>query len=276
MSKEKVVFVLGSIMMVIASLTTVYAANYLYNSKEISFDNTGTGIQSDNVQGAVDELFDYLTDYTDLKNKLDTYIPNGTKSKFDDNILRMGIDNQDVNKGSIIAFYDSSQKQRGALQYSPTSDGMVLDGRNTTGTVGTGSVDIKGSTIKFNGKDVTSLSDLGTIKRHETNTVSLAKNTSKTIATVTLPEGLWLILGTVRYSSNADGRRYTEIQDSSTGAPQHYFGIDSIPAAEGNPTYGHVRDIVSLSESKTFNLVGWQNSGITLQADGRLYAIKLK
>ena len=72
MKKEKVVFVMALITIIISSIISVYAANYLYNSNEVEYDNTNKNISSTNVQGAIDELYTQANDYTELKNKIGT------------------------------------------------------------------------------------------------------------------------------------------------------------------------------------------------------------
>ena len=51
---------------------TTLATNYLFNSNEVSYDNTETGLHADEVQGAIDEVFQHATDYSELKNKIGT------------------------------------------------------------------------------------------------------------------------------------------------------------------------------------------------------------
>ena len=51
---------------------TTLATNYLFNSNEVSYDNTETGLHADEVQGAIDEVFQHATDYSELKTKIGT------------------------------------------------------------------------------------------------------------------------------------------------------------------------------------------------------------
>ena len=59
---------------------TTLATNYLFNSNEVSYDNTETGLHADEVQGAIDEVFQHATDYTDINNRL-TNIENNFLNK---------------------------------------------------------------------------------------------------------------------------------------------------------------------------------------------------
>ena len=58
---------------------TTLATNYLFNSNEVSYDNTISGIKQDNVQGAIDELYACTSNYaayntrlTNTENKIGT------------------------------------------------------------------------------------------------------------------------------------------------------------------------------------------------------------
>ena len=69
-NKERIVFFISLIMMIISSSISVYAANYLYSSSEVSFDNSSSGISSDNVQGAIDELYQDANDYSSINTRV--------------------------------------------------------------------------------------------------------------------------------------------------------------------------------------------------------------
>ena len=69
-NKEKIVFFISLIMMIISSSISVYAANYLYDSAEVSYDNNISGITSDNVQGAIDELYQDANDYSSIREMI--------------------------------------------------------------------------------------------------------------------------------------------------------------------------------------------------------------
>ena len=54
-------------LIIVAGIGTSYAlGEYLYNSDDVSYNNTNSGLQSTNVQGAVDELYQHATDYTNM------------------------------------------------------------------------------------------------------------------------------------------------------------------------------------------------------------------
>ena len=70
MKKERVVFIMALITIIISSIISVYAANYLYNSQDVEYDNIGKNITSTNVQGAIDELYAQANDYTQLNERI--------------------------------------------------------------------------------------------------------------------------------------------------------------------------------------------------------------
>ena len=71
-SKSQIMtIVLAGVVSTIMSLGTSYASNnYLYNSSDVSYDNTVSGITATDVQGAVDELYFHAVDYSEIKNKI--------------------------------------------------------------------------------------------------------------------------------------------------------------------------------------------------------------
>ena len=58
------------LIVLISSIGTSYAANFLFNSKDVRYDNATSGIKSDNVQGAIDELYGSATDYSTYNARL--------------------------------------------------------------------------------------------------------------------------------------------------------------------------------------------------------------
>ena len=50
----------------------VLATNYLFNSSEVQYDNTTSGINSDNVQDAIDELYADANNYAAYNTRLTT------------------------------------------------------------------------------------------------------------------------------------------------------------------------------------------------------------
>ena len=57
LSKPKISFVIGTILGMILTATGVYAAT-TFNSKSVFYDNTNSSLSSENVQDALDELYE--------------------------------------------------------------------------------------------------------------------------------------------------------------------------------------------------------------------------
>ena len=72
-TKDRIIFIIiVSIIVIILSSVTTYATSYLYNSSDVSYDNETSQIESDNVQGAIDELYTQATNYNDLNTRVTT------------------------------------------------------------------------------------------------------------------------------------------------------------------------------------------------------------
>ena len=223
MSKEKIVFIISTVMMVVASITTVFAANYLYNSNEVSYDNTNSGLESDNVQGAIDELYGHATDYTSIASRVSTL--------------------------------------EGNFQISA------------------GTVNITGNPVKINNTDVSFLSSIGTRQMVSPENLSIATSTVKSIGYIDLTPGTWILMGVVRFDANATGRRYASFSttlDPSTSGAMSIISQDITPAVEGFQTFLHIFEGVTYTSNTRIYINGWQNSGSSLTAAARIYAIKVK
>ena len=70
MRKERIIFILGLFMMFVSTVVSVYATACLYNSEDVGYDNTNSGLQASNVQGSLDELYLHCTDYTEIREMI--------------------------------------------------------------------------------------------------------------------------------------------------------------------------------------------------------------
>ena len=62
---------IGIVMICIfCSYLTTIATNYIFDSSDVRFDNTGTSLESVNVQDAIDETFHHVTDYNEIKTTI--------------------------------------------------------------------------------------------------------------------------------------------------------------------------------------------------------------
>lgn len=55
--KSNIKLIIGILIGMVLSITTVYAATILFASNQVSYDNTTSGLSSTNVQDALDELY---------------------------------------------------------------------------------------------------------------------------------------------------------------------------------------------------------------------------
>ena len=71
--KEKIIFIISiTLIMSVVSAVTSYAvsSSYFYTGTDVGFDGTKSGVESDNVQGAIDELRARATDYNSIKEEI--------------------------------------------------------------------------------------------------------------------------------------------------------------------------------------------------------------
>ena len=71
LTKDRIMFLIFATLIIsLASGLTTYATSYLYDSNEVSYNNTSSGISSDNVQGAIDELYEEANNYSNLRSMI--------------------------------------------------------------------------------------------------------------------------------------------------------------------------------------------------------------
>lgn len=76
-NKSNVKYILGIVIsIIVSSIISVTAAGTLFDSNEVVYDNSNSGLNSSTVKGAIDELYAAATNYTQLDNRLST-IENG-------------------------------------------------------------------------------------------------------------------------------------------------------------------------------------------------------
>ena len=110
-----------------------------------------------------------------------------------------------------------------------------------------------------------------------TDTVSLTSGSWKTVATITLPRaGRWLIYFTVRFASNATGRRWALLstsQNSNSNISVQFS--DERPATSGDYTFLKAIDCQATTGSTTYYVNAWQNSGGNLTCLARISALRI-
>lgn len=107
--------------------------------------------------------------------------------------------------------------------------------------------------------------------------ISLASGATKTVGSITLSKGVWLLIGMAQFNSNATGRRkayFANASDSSTDLGAIYK--DTQRAVDGDATQcSVVAYYANTASSKTLYFVATQNSGSSITTTGRLMAIKI-
>ena len=74
--KGKIVFIIGLVMLFMSSILSASAATILYNSSDVSFDNTSSGLTATNVQDAIDELQTKANTFTSIQTDVDNLYNN--------------------------------------------------------------------------------------------------------------------------------------------------------------------------------------------------------
>ncbi len=124
---------------------------------------------------------------------------------------------------------------------------------------------------------LSSLANVGNTQVSEPNAVSVANSTWTSLASITLPGGVWLIIGKARFASNATGRRGVRISTSASGSEVGQLAVDSETAISGSETHVTCMWITSnLSSATSFYLHGWQNSGSALSTLPRIKAVRIR
>ena len=153
MKKIKIILILCIVMMFVSSIVSAMAVSaYLYNSNEVSYNNNASGITSNNVQGAIDELYEHATDYTTLNAKFDDKFRNNSASYFNGDWLEISSSSSAV-RG--IAISDLSGKARTTWRFDPINNTALIESRISGGSIGSGRLDIMGNPVMINGTDMT-------------------------------------------------------------------------------------------------------------------------
>ena len=120
------------------------------------------------------------------------------------------------------------------------------------------------------------LSGTGDYYKEDADTVSVSNSTWKDVASITLGVGIWLVWYTVRFASNATGRRQSLLSSgSNNGSALSIQFTDGTNAVNGAYTYLKGQDTRVVTSQTTFYLQAYQTSGSALNAVGRLYAIRI-
>lgn len=112
---------------------------------------------------------------------------------------------------------------------------------------------------------------------HSNSSTSLSSGTTlQELDNFTLTKGLWMTTVTVRYASNATGRRSANISNTSGGSAYNVRWGDTNTAVSGAYTYLHMASTLEVTAaSATFYINGYQNSGSALSTDVAWDAVRI-
>ena len=80
--KKNIRFIIIVVICITCSVLTTFATTTLFNSSEVYYNNTTSGIQADKVQGAIDELYACASNYAAYNQRL-----TAVESKFQGDLL---------------------------------------------------------------------------------------------------------------------------------------------------------------------------------------------
>ena len=132
MKKEKIIFIISLVMMLLATSISVYATSCLYNSSDVSYSPpSGSGLSA-NVQDSLTEVYGHCTDYTSMDTRV-----NALESRWVDYNNMLEIKGNSSGTGDVgIKIYDQNNKPRSGFNYNETVDSTVIASYDSTGTWG--------------------------------------------------------------------------------------------------------------------------------------------
>ena len=102
---------------------------------------------------------------------------------------------------------------------------------------------------------------LPAIGTSDASSKSVATNTNVNLGSISLTPGLWLIVVTARWSSNANGARQLWLSTTSTGDAKDYASMVSQRPVSGAITMMQLVVFASVSSNTTYYIVGKQTVG---------------
>ncbi len=112
-----------------------------------------------------------------------------------------------------------------------------------------------------------------TINSTESAGKTAASGTATKICSLTLPAGTWLIMAEMKYGTNTSGYRAMCVNTAVA-----WNSTDGV-LVSAPPTQGAIlrtATAYTLTSSKTYYMVAYQNSGSTLDCNGWMQAVRLK
>ena len=260
--RKNIVFIISLVIMSFSSFISVFAvSSYLYNSNEVSFNNSSSNsINSSNVQGAIDELYADAHNYEEMNTRVAAlegrYVDNpniyfkGT-SGYNASVITTGSD-----KDGGYTIEDANGKRRTYLYYHPSSDTTYLDAVDSSGSGVSGTLNLRGN-VKVNGRDISNLGGYTRGTLHATFTTTA--NTAFTAATLTIPAaGVYFIFAR------------TQAFSSTVVVGTNISKSDGTTLASSWGAYDRsIMTIQELSANTVLKFKVTTNSAVTFYADAR-------
>lgn len=144
------------------------------------------------------------------------------------------------------------------------------------GMIGLYSQTSAGWVWQLSGLDGTrNIANIGTTYE-KTASTSLASGTAKNITSQSFAVGTWLVTGTAEFPSNATGRRAVQLSGTSGGDALSTQARSLVAPVNGGPTVAQFTFVLEVTATKTYYLVGYQNSGSALTTTGVINAVRIK
>ena len=179
MKKKYIFLIISIIVMIIMSISTSYAVtNYIFNSNDVSYSNTSSGLTSDNVQSAISELYTNATDYSLIDTRVST-IESHIKNNADFRIIDSG--------GTWLDPFLSGNNRMGIGVGDNGS--TSISGKDTAGTVGEGVLNLQGNPIQLNGNTIKNILNIEKISTSNGGTQIAANSSAATTGSITSVSG---------------------------------------------------------------------------------------
>lgn len=104
---------------------------------------------------------------------------------------------------------------------------------------------------------------------------SLASGTWTKLGSVTLDAGVWVVVFSAQFGSNATGRRSINLSTTSGSTSLNVQAALQLQAANGGYTVVSRANILDVSTTTTYYLNGYQNSGSTLTTTSDIRAARI-
>ena len=150
---NKVLFIISLVIMSFSSFISVFAvSSYLYNSNEVSFNNSSSNsINSSNVQGAIDELYADAHNYEEMSGRVAAL--ESRWSATNNRVLDIGKDTTASGVRGVRIFGANGKDRSYIVLDSSGNTAIVANGASGSDSAGwaKGTIDLQGNPVKVNG-----------------------------------------------------------------------------------------------------------------------------